>query len=81
MSGTQNGGKWAGDIIVDTLNWTTTVPATLAPGEYLMRHELIAVHQANNPQCMYFTILILPTAVILSPIPPMSRHFMERKIG
>ncbi|KAF2805923.1 uncharacterized protein BDZ99DRAFT_510880 [Mytilinidion resinicola] len=25
-------------------------PAFLAPGEHLIRHELIAVHQANNPQ-------------------------------
>ncbi|KAF2489221.1 hypothetical protein BU16DRAFT_553388 [Lophium mytilinum] len=50
ISGTQNAGIWAGDQITDTLNWTTTVPASLTPGEYLIRHELIAVHQANNPQ-------------------------------
>jgi len=50
VSGTQNSGKWAGDAIVDTLDWTTTVPKTLAPGEYLIRHELLALHQANNPQ-------------------------------
>jgi len=50
ISGTQNAGIWAGDTITDTLAWTSTVPATLAPGNYLMRHELIAVHQANNPQ-------------------------------
>jgi hypothetical protein len=50
VSGTQNAGKWAGDAIVDTLEWTTTVPKTLAPGEYLIRHELLALHQANNPQ-------------------------------
>ena len=42
---------WAGDAIVDTLEATFTVPATLAPGNYLIRHELIALHQANNPQC------------------------------
>ncbi|KAF2180631.1 carbohydrate-binding module family 1 protein [Zopfia rhizophila CBS 207.26] len=50
MSGTQNGGKWAGDIIVDTLDWTVTIPASLAPGEYLIRHELLALHQRDNPQ-------------------------------
>lgn len=50
ISGTQNAGKWAGDQIVDTLDWTTTVPKNLAPGEYLIRHELLALHQANNPQ-------------------------------
>jgi hypothetical protein len=51
VSGTQNAGKWAGDSIMDTLTWTSTIPASLAPGNYLIRHELIAVHQANNPQC------------------------------
>ncbi|PVI06282.1 carbohydrate-binding module family 1 protein [Periconia macrospinosa] len=51
VSGTQNAGKWAGDTILDTLNWTSTIPASLQPGDYLVRHELIAVHQANNPQC------------------------------
>lgn len=43
---------WAGDAIVDTLTATVTIPASLAPGDYLIRHELIALHQANNPQCM-----------------------------
>jgi len=51
VSGTQNSGIWAGDEILDTLYWTSTIPATLAPGNYLIRHELLAVHQANNPQC------------------------------
>jgi hypothetical protein len=51
ISGTQNKGVWAGDQIVDTLNWTVTIPKALAPGEYLIRHELLALHQANNPQC------------------------------
>jgi hypothetical protein len=56
VSGTQNAGKWAGDTILDTLNWTTTIPASLAAGDYLIRHELIAVHQANNPQCTFFDL-------------------------
>lgn len=29
--------------------WTSTIP-DLAPGNYLIRHELIALHQANAPQ-------------------------------
>lgn len=53
ISGTQNAGIWAGDAILDTLYATITIPATLAAGEYLIRHELIAVHQANNPQCNF----------------------------
>jgi hypothetical protein len=30
--------------------WQSTIPAGLAPGNYLIRHELIALHQANAPQ-------------------------------
>jgi hypothetical protein len=30
--------------------WTSTIPPGLAPGNYLIRHELIALHQANAPQ-------------------------------
>ena len=30
--------------------WTSTIPAGLAAGNYLIRHELIALHQANAPQ-------------------------------
>ncbi|KAK0727528.1 glycoside hydrolase family 61 protein [Lasiosphaeria miniovina] len=30
--------------------WASTIPAGLAPGNYLLRHELIALHQANTPQ-------------------------------
>lgn len=40
--------------------WTSTIPAGLAPGNYLIRHELIALHQANSPQfypeCAQLTI-------------------------
>jgi hypothetical protein len=30
--------------------WTSTIPQGLAPGNYLIRHELLALHQANAPQ-------------------------------
>ncbi|KAL1837890.1 hypothetical protein VTJ49DRAFT_3276 [Mycothermus thermophilus] len=30
--------------------WTSKIPQNLAPGNYLVRHELIALHQANAPQ-------------------------------
>ncbi|KAL6710979.1 hypothetical protein ACN47E_006854 [Coniothyrium glycines] len=60
VSGTQNAGIWAGDAITDTLEASFTVPKALAPGNYLIRHELIALHQANNPQfypeCAQFTV-------------------------
>jgi hypothetical protein len=31
-------------------NWTETIPANLKPGNYLIRHEIIALHIANKPQ-------------------------------
>ncbi|KJA19750.1 lytic polysaccharide monooxygenase [Hypholoma sublateritium FD-334 SS-4] len=37
-------------IVVDTLAYTSTIPAALAPGDYLIRHQLLAIHQANTPQ-------------------------------
>ena len=30
--------------------WSSRIPASIAPGNYLVRHELIALHQANAPQ-------------------------------
>ncbi|KAK0738897.1 glycosyl hydrolase family 61-domain-containing protein [Schizothecium vesticola] len=36
--------------IVGGGKWESTIPQDLAPGNYLMRHELVALHQANNPQ-------------------------------
>ncbi|KAJ3035359.1 hypothetical protein HDV00_004037 [Rhizophlyctis rosea] len=41
---------WAGATIQKTLQWTSTIPANLKPGYYVIRHELIARHQAGNPQ-------------------------------
>ncbi|KAH7064035.1 glycosyl hydrolase family 61-domain-containing protein [Paraphoma chrysanthemicola] len=77
VSGTQNAGKWAGDTILETLVWTSTIPATLAPGNYLIRHELLALHQANNPQfypeCAQFTVTgsgaVSPPAAALVSFP------------
>lgn len=35
---------------LQNLKWTSTIPSNLAPGNYLIRHELLALHQANTPQ-------------------------------
>lgn len=55
---------WAAvDLISNNNTWTTTVPATLAPGNYVFRHEIIALHGAasedgaqNYPQCFNIEI-------------------------
>ncbi|KAH8602828.1 glycosyl hydrolase family 61-domain-containing protein [Bisporella sp. PMI_857] len=55
---------WAAQTLIDNNNtWTTTVPSTIAPGNYVFRHEIIALHGAgsedgaqNYPQCMNIAI-------------------------
>ncbi|CRK34082.1 hypothetical protein BN1708_019394, partial [Verticillium longisporum] len=56
--------KWAAtDLIANNNTWTTTVPATLAAGNYVFRHEIIAMHGAgavngaqNYPQCINIAV-------------------------
>jgi cellulase len=52
--------SWASDdLIADGNAWTVTVPKDIAPGQYVLRHEIIALHSAqdangaqNYPQCI-----------------------------
>lgn len=52
-------GTWASDDLIAAGNkWDIKIPATLAPGQYVLRHEIIALHSAgsangaqNYPQC------------------------------
>lgn len=56
--------KWASAKMVDQKGlWTITVPKSLAPGQYVFRHETIALHGANSangaqnyPQCFNINI-------------------------
>ncbi|KAF8596646.1 cellulose-growth-specific protein [Ceratobasidium sp. AG-I] len=51
LSGTVGNGQWAmGQLVANNNSWTTTLPSTLAAGEYLIRHELLAIHTSNQPQ-------------------------------
>ena len=45
-SGKTSDGKWASTDILsaDDSIYTFTVPASLKPGQYLVRHEIIALH-------------------------------------
>ncbi|KAF7853255.1 hypothetical protein EAF04_010757 [Stromatinia cepivora] len=53
-------GTWASDkMIANNNTWAATIPADLAPGNYVARHEIIALHSAgsaggaqNYPQCI-----------------------------
>ncbi|TQN75386.1 Endoglucanase-7, partial [Colletotrichum shisoi] len=52
--------EWAATKLVKNNNtWTSTIPSDLAPGNYVLRHEIIAMHGAgslngaqNYPQCV-----------------------------
>jgi len=44
-------GKWAADKInaASGFTWKTTIPSDIAPGKYVLRHEIIALHGGPNP--------------------------------
>lgn len=63
-------GAWASDALVANNNtWTVTIPKTLAPGGYVLRHEIIALHSADKvngaqsyPQCINLKVTGTGTA-------------------
>ncbi|EIW81812.1 glycoside hydrolase family 61 protein [Coniophora puteana RWD-64-598 SS2] len=51
ISGDQPTGVWGmGEMVNDNSSWTTSIPSSLAAGDYFIRHELLAIHQSNVPQ-------------------------------
>jgi hypothetical protein len=45
-----NGGYWAINKLYDDANsWTVTLPTDIVPGNYVIRHEAIALQFADNP--------------------------------
>jgi cellulase len=51
LSGDSVGGTWATDkLIADGHKWTVKIPETIASGNYVARHEIIALHVADRPQ-------------------------------
>ncbi|KAK8026286.1 hypothetical protein PG990_004109 [Apiospora arundinis] len=60
VDGSSNPAKFASDsLIANNNSWTTTIPATLKAGNYVLRHEIIALHAGgqengaqNYPQCI-----------------------------
>lgn len=47
---TESPSGWGIADLVGGGDFSADIPAGLAPGNYLIRHELIALHQANTPQ-------------------------------
>jgi len=43
--------NWATDkLIQDNFSWTVAIPKTIKDGEYLVRHEILAMHSVGQPQ-------------------------------
>ncbi|PBP20387.1 hypothetical protein BUE80_DR008419 [Diplocarpon rosae] len=43
-------GKWASEeLLANNNSWAVTIPADVAPGAYVLRHEIIALHGAGSP--------------------------------
>ncbi|KAL2826029.1 glycosyl hydrolase family 61-domain-containing protein [Aspergillus pseudoustus] len=57
-------GTWGDDELIDNNNsWMVQIPESIAPGNYVLRHEIIALHSAgteggaqNYPQCFNLVI-------------------------
>ncbi|KAL4945743.1 glycosyl hydrolase family 61-domain-containing protein [Aspergillus oleicola] len=57
-------GTWGDDQLIDNNNsWMVQIPESIAPGNYVLRHEIIALHSAgteggaqNYPQCFNLQI-------------------------
>ncbi|KAI6774703.1 hypothetical protein HG530_001461 [Fusarium avenaceum] len=57
-------GQWAAEkLMKNNFTWTTTVPSTIAPGNYVFRHEIINLHSGGEqngaqlyPQCVNIEI-------------------------
>lgn len=64
INGSPAPGTWASDTMIANNNsWTVTIPSDIAAGKYVLRHETIALHSAENidgsqayPQCVNLEI-------------------------
>lgn len=64
VDGTSAPGVWGSDQLIANGNaWMVQIPSNIAPGNYVLRHEIIALHSAgqangaqNYPQCFNLQI-------------------------
>lgn len=64
IDGSTGPGNWASDkLIANSNKWVATIPSDIAPGNYVLRHEIIALHSAyddngaqNYPQCINLVV-------------------------
>lgn len=64
-----SGGKWGVDNMVSNNGWAYfTLPSCIAPGNYLMRVELIALHSAGTSGQAQFYVRVIDIPVVFSPL-------------
>ncbi|RVX74248.1 hypothetical protein B0A52_02080 [Exophiala mesophila] len=64
IDGSSPPGHWASDdMIANNSTWSVTIPSSIAPGRYVLRHDTIALHAAHEvggsqayPQCFNLEI-------------------------
>ncbi|CAI6095629.1 unnamed protein product [Clonostachys chloroleuca] len=64
IDGSSTPGVYAADELIDNnLGWMVEIPSDIAPGNYVLRHEIIALHSGGNangaqnyPQCFNLKI-------------------------
>lgn len=71
--------KVTDDLVKQNYSWTTTIPSDLAAGNYVIRHEIIALHAAGQsngaqayPQCINFKIEGSGTTALSGGVPATS---------
>ncbi|QRV94464.1 glycoside hydrolase family 61 protein [Ceratobasidium sp. AG-Ba] len=77
ITGTVGKGSWANGLLMKNLKWDTVIPANLQAGNYMIRWETLALHQANTPQfypeCAQLQVTgggsVFPTSDYLVSIP------------
>jgi len=75
--GVLNSENWGTALVMKNLEWSSKIPSSLQPGNYLIRHELLALHQADTPQfypeCAQLTVTgsgtAVPSGTFLTSIP------------
>jgi len=73
-------GEWVtDDLIKANTSWTVTIPQDLKPGNYVIRHEIIALHAAGQsngaqayPQCINFKVEGSGTREVTGGVPATS---------
>ncbi|KAH8129260.1 lytic cellulose monooxygenase (C1-hydroxylating) [Trichoderma asperellum] len=75
-----NPGNWASDVLIANNNtWVVQIPEDLETGNYVLRHEIIALHSAeeadgaqNYPQCFNLAVTgtgsLQPTGVLATEL-------------